>query len=511
MTYLQWFLFFLLLNAIHCLGTWKLYQRAGRKAWEAAIPVYNLWVLMEIVERPRWWVFLFFIPVINNVMIAVVWVDLLYAFGKQKKADYLLVILTMGFYLLYLNYFEAPTYARRTQARRETWLSALLFAIVVATVVRTYAIEAFTIPTSSMEKTLMVGDFLFVNKMVYGVRLPMTPFSLPMLHRDIPLIKGKVFINKPSLPYFRFPAFRAVKNGDIVVFNYPGSGKPGDFEGAEDNIDKKLFWVKRCVGIAGDSLEVRDGQVFINGQALPWTENALPQTSYTVNTSNGLLNPRLLADRFDVTDPPYRVAGDGNRFVLQLNRNNLKAIRGFSNVRSVREERYQAGFEEAGIFPAGRSWNRDHYGPIYIPKAGDVLTLTKDNIAQYRRLITVYEHNRLQERDGQFFINGRPTHTYRVKQNYYFMMGDNRHNSLDSRYWGYVPMACIVGEPFFIWMSWNAHGEGLRHVRWGRVMTLVDDKAGNRRSYLWLVLVLLLAYMGYSTYRKKRQQKRSER
>ncbi|MEH0008429.1 MAG: signal peptidase I [Flavobacteriales bacterium] len=506
MTYLQWFLCYLLVNAVHFIGSWKLYQKAGRKAWEAAIPVYNLVVLTQILDRPRWWVILFFIPVVNNVMVVIIWIDLLYAFNRRKFIDCILVIITLSGYLIYLNYFKDVTYSGRADANRETLVSALVFAIVAVTIIRAYTIEAFTIPTSSMEKTLMIGDFLFVNKMIYGARLPITPLTLPLIHRKVPLIHCSAFLNEPALPYLRFPAFRAIKNGDLVVFNYPGSGKPGDFPGAGDNVDKKPFWVKRCVGIAGDSLAVRNAAVFINGKPLPWPENARPQSSYIATTTNGVMNPKLLAERFDITDPPYRVLGDRHTFALQLNAENLKAVKRFANVTAIKEERYEKGFAEPGIFPADKNWNRDNYGPIYIPQAGDVLTLTRENIAQYRRLIRVYEHHKLEERDGAFFIDDKPTHTYRVQQNYYFMMGDNRHNSFDSRYWGYVPMEYIVGEPLFIWFSWNAHARGIAQIRWGRLMTLVDDKAGHRTSYLWVVALLILAYSGYSIYRKRKRQ-----
>ncbi len=506
MTYLQWFFFYLLLNAIHFVGSWKLYQKAGRKAWEAAIPIYNLFVLTQILDRPRWWVILFFIPVVNNVMIVVTWIDWLYAFNRRKFVDCLSAVITLGGYLIYLNYFKDVTYTGRSDANRETWVSIIVFAIVAVTIIRTYTIEAFSIPTSSMEKTLMVGDFLFVNKMIYGVRFPMTPLSLPILHRNVPLIHCKAFLNEPALPYLRLPAFRHIENGDIVVFNYPGSGRPGDFPGARDNVDKKQFWVKRCVGVAGDSLAVRDGVVFIDGKPLPWPENARPQSSYIATTTNGVMNPKLLAERFDITDRPHSVRGDRRAFVLQLNAESLKAVKGFSNVTAVSEQLYERGFAEPNIFPSDKGWNRDNYGPIYIPKAGDLLTLTEENIAQYRRLIRVYEHHKLRERDGSFFIDGKPTRTYRVQQDYYFMMGDNRHNSEDSRYWGYVPMEYVVGKPLFIWFSWNAHARGVAKIRWNRLMTLVGDKAGHRSYALWAIAVLIAAYLIYSTYRSLRKR-----
>jgi signal peptidase I len=225
MTVYQWFVFFLLVQVIHFLGTWKLYEAAGRKRWEAAIPVYNAIVLMKIIGRPTWWTILLFIPIINLIMFPVIWVETLRSFGKRSSLDTFLGITTCGLYLFYVNYTQQLNYLtdRSLNAENKTadTVSSLLFAIIVATLVHTYFIQPYTIPTSSLEKSLLVGDFLFVSKMNYGARVPMTTVALPMVHDSIPLTKRKSYLNWPQLPYFRLPAFQKIKNCDIVVFNWP--------------------------------------------------------------------------------------------------------------------------------------------------------------------------------------------------------------------------------------------------------------------------------------------------
>ena len=235
MTAYQWFVFFLIVQLIHGLGTWKLYEKAGRKSWEAFIPVYNAIVLMKIINRPTWWTFLLFIPVINLIMFPVVWIETLRSFGKNTTTDTILGIATFGLYIYYINYTQNVTYIqdRSTVATTKTGdtVSSLLFAIVVATFVHTYFIQPFTIPSASLEKSLLIGDFLFVSKFNYGARTPMTTVAAPMVHDTLPVIHKKSYLyddtnpdswkNKLQLPYFRFPGFEKIENNDIVVFNWP--------------------------------------------------------------------------------------------------------------------------------------------------------------------------------------------------------------------------------------------------------------------------------------------------
>ncbi len=256
MTLIQWFIFFLIIQVVHFLGTWKLYEKAGRKSWEAAIPVYNSIVLMKIIDRPTWWTILLFIPVVNLMMFPVIWVETLRAFGKKSTADTVLGVVTLGFYIYYINYTQEVTHIPNKNAiPKENTLSSLLFALVVATLVHTYVMQPFTIPTSSLEKSLLVGDFLFVSKFHYGARTPMTTVAAPMVHDTIPVLGTKSYSKFPQLPYFRFPGIQKIERNDIVVFNWPVDTVYQFFDRsgryADKPIDKKSNYVKRCVGIRG--------------------------------------------------------------------------------------------------------------------------------------------------------------------------------------------------------------------------------------------------------------------
>jgi signal peptidase I len=267
MTVFQWFIFFLVIQVIHFLATWKLYQKAGRKSWEAAIPVYNAIILMKIINRPTWWTILLFVPVVNLIMIPVVWVETIRSFGKNSTLDTVLVLVTLGFYIFFINYTQDVTYITNRSLQSTTQVgdtvSSLLFAIVVATLVHTYVMQPFTIPTSSLEKSLLVGDFLFVSKFHYGARTPMTPVAAPMVHDTLPLLNTKSYSKWPQLPYFRFPALQSIERNDIVVFNWPVDTvyKFFDRSGrkADKPIDKKSNYVKRCVGVPGDNFSIKDG------------------------------------------------------------------------------------------------------------------------------------------------------------------------------------------------------------------------------------------------------------
>ena len=285
-----WLIFILLVQVIHGIGTWKLYVKAGRKAWEAFIPVYNGIVLMQIINRPKWWILLLFIPVINLFLFPIIWIETLRTFGKKSTVDMVLGVVTLGFYIAYVNYTKETTYHanRDLTAPNKTMdtLGSLSFAIVVATLVHTYFIQPYTIPTSSLEKSLLVGDFLFVSKFHYGARTPMTPIAAPMVHDTLPVVKVKSYTAKPSLPYFRFPALQKIERNDIVVFNWPADTLFHMYKAADKRydkpIDKKTNYVKRCTAIPGDNFEIRDGIIFINGKESILPERAKPQYFYLI-------------------------------------------------------------------------------------------------------------------------------------------------------------------------------------------------------------------------------------
>ena len=513
MTLQQWIVFFLACQAIHFLGTWNLYQRAGRKAWEAAIPFYNSYILTKIIDRPWYFVILMFMPIIQLLIIPILWIDMIYAFNKRKSIHVLLVILTLGFYLYHLNYVQKDLkYIGAKDTHVETWVSSILFAIIAAYLVRVFTIEPFLIPTSSMEKTLLVGDFLFVNKMSYGTRFPITALSVPLTHRKLFLTNVKSFFNFPRFPSFKFPALESIDQNDLVVFNYPGLGLMDPFQPFDDdNIDKKLHYVKRCVAIAGDTLDIRDNVLYINGKESKLPSNAKPQISYEVQTTNGRLNDKYLNKNYNITDPISKI---GNTAVMQLNKDNLEYVKKLHNVTNIYPLIKAKGEKEKSspIFPKGKNWTRDNYGPLYIPKKGDAIILDSSNYEQYRRIIEKYEDNTVERKDGSFIINGKETTTYKIKQNYYFMMGDNRHNSDDSRFWGYVPEDHIVGKPVFIWMSVkNINDSWIKwHIRSNRLMTLVNEKGTKKTSLLPYILGLIALYFGwrfYINYKKKKSIK----
>src|SRR5436190_6019160 len=303
MTLLQWFIFFLIVQIVHFAGTWKLYVKAGRKSWEAAIPVYNAIILMKIINRPTWWTILLFIPIVNLIMFPVIWVETLRSFGKNSTLDTVLGLATLGFYIYYINYFEDVKYVENRSLVSTTkagdTISSLLFAIVVATLVHTYVVQPFTIPTSSLEKSLLIGDFLFVSKLNYGPRVPMTAVALPMVHDSMPILKKKSYLNFPQIPYFRFPGFERPQKNDIVVFNWPVDTVYQFFDrsgrkAVTKPIDKKSNYVKRCVGAPGDVFSIIDGFVFIDGKKLILPERAKPQYMHSVYAAKGISNELLM-------------------------------------------------------------------------------------------------------------------------------------------------------------------------------------------------------------------------
>jgi signal peptidase I len=515
MTLYLWFVFFLAVQVIHFLGTWKLYESAGRKRWEAAIPVYNAIVLMKIIGRPTWWTLLLFIPIINLIMFPVIWVETIRSFGKKTFLDTVLVIGTFGFYIFYLNYtqtlnYEADRHLSPDHKAADT-ISSLLFAVIVATIVHTYLIQPYTIPTSSLEKSLLVGDFLFVSKMNYGARVPMTTVAMPMVHDTIPMTKRKSYLTWPQLPYFRLPGIQTISRTDIVVFNWPADTvyKFRDRSGlrADKPIDKKSNYVKRCVGVPGDSLSIKDGLVYINGKELILPERAKPQFSYNVVLDGKTpIDFESLFKDMDITDG----AGFLNQqtrdtlFISALTASSAERFKNVPGITSV--NRIISKNVEDGIFPHIDKWNRDNFGPIYIPQKGKTVALNLESLPFYKTIITDYEKKDLKVNGNEIRIDGKVATTYTFDQNYYWMMGDNRHNSEDSRYWGYVPENHIVGKPIFIWMSIDGINGPKSNwkVRWDRVFTTVSGE-GQPQSYFKYFLIGLVAFFVGEYFWKKRK------
>lgn len=517
MTITQWILFFLLVQVIHFLGVWKLYQKAGFKPWQALIPVYNAVILMRIINRPWWWVILLFIPVVNLIMFPVIWVETIRSFGKNTTLDTVLVVATLGLYIYYINYTQDVKYVvnRDLKPRTSTGetVSSILFAVIVATIIHTYVMQPYTIPSSSLEKTLLVGDFLFVSKFHYGPRTPMTTVALPMVHDTIPFTQKPSYVKSPSLPYFRIPGFQKVQKNDIVVFNWPTDTvyrlqtydpRPGVIK----PIDKKTNYVKRAVGLPGEDISVQDGYVYINGEKLELNDRAKIQFSYLITTNGDNFDLNAIAKKLNITDPYGYISSDrtkiGFRALTQEDVDYLKTFSAVQNIQRLPEQVYP-GY----VFPHNSTtWTANNMGPLHIPAKGETIALTLENLPTYQRVIEVYENNTLEVKDGQIFINNQPTNSYTFLQDYYFMMGDNRDNSEDSRIWGFVPEDHIVGKPVFIWMSidhsipWS---KPLEKIRWNRLFTTVNGN-GEQVSYFPYFLLLLAGYFGYTTYKKRKDK-----
>lgn len=563
MTFLQWFLFFLSIQTIHFFGTWKLYVKAGRKAWEAAIPVYNGIILMRIINRPKWWILLLFIPVVNLLMFPVIWIETLRTFGFYKKSDSFLVIITFGLYILYINYLTDSKYNanRSLKPRSELgeWISSITFAIIAATLVHTYFMQPFTIPTSSLEKSLLVGDYLFVSKFHYGARVPSTVMAAPMVHDSLPFTGTASYLKNPQLPYTRLPGLQKIKNNDIVCFNWPADTLAtmwGDTSGkfTYKPVDKKTNYVKRSVGIAGDSLEMINGYFYINGKKNVLPDRAKLQFYYTYESKKPISKstyPKFLIDKERTgvykilseywnnskvqdaikkngnlakigSDSLYTEVAGGintdlarklkmvsveNKININLTEEEVNRLMKYPYTVSLKKVNHGA---DNAIFPhiEKLGWSQDNFGPIYIPKAGSSVELTSESLPFYEQIIRNYENNDLQVIGENIFINGKKVDSYTFKQDYFYLIGDNRHNSLDARYWGYVPFDHVLGKPVMIWFSWDANaasfGAKLKSIRWNRLFTTVHGD-GKPVSYRYLVLVLIGLYMGYNFYKKKKK------
>lgn len=355
---------------------------------------------------------------------------------------------------------EAPV---KKTALRE-WLDAIVFAVVVATLIRTFAVEAYTIPTQSMERTLMVGDFLFVSKFHYGARTPKTPIAFPFGHHSWPLFGGNCYSEIIKLPYFRLPGLQKIKNDDIVVFNFP----------TEDYrpVDKRENFIKRCIAIPGDSLRIVNAKVIING--VPDAKHEDAQWNYEIETDGTPISNKFLTENHIWEGGPYKRAGNFRYIINEAVANKIKKL---SYVTKCEQMIFPVGATE-DLFPkkiANQGWSIDNYGPVWIPKKGVTITLNDSILPLYQRIIEVYEGNTLEQKNGLFIINGTQTTTYTFKMDYYWMMGDNRHNSMDSRFWGFVPEDHIVGKAWFIWLSLDEQAKGINRLRWDRFFTNITN------------------------------------
>ena len=561
MTLSQWALFVLLCQLLMFVKLWKLYKKAGYAPFLAAVPIYNSVILLRIIGRPAWWVILLYFPIVNLLMLPVVWVETARKFGKDSLTDSFLAWATLGLYGFYINYASDVTYNPEQSTVPKTkfgqFIGSIIYAVVIATVVHAYFMQPYIIPTGSLEKSLLVGDFLLVSKFHYGARAPQTVISFPMVHDTIPLVKTRSYLKKPQLPYMRLPGLQQIKRNDIVVFSWPADTVRQFFKkeaGVVKPIDKKSNYVKRCVAIPGDTLTIENGIIHINGEESILPDRAKPIFGYKAYNAKGISARRLINAGYDdltrkflitnISQPILDALRPHLLVIANPDPSNYQVLTGSKGLplNIVQQYRIQAKelletqknlfltLKEAEELPNALAldslkrninttrtyndayfpnnvrynWNEDQFGPLIMPEKGVTVQLNPKNVALYKKIISDYELNDLEVSGDDIKINGFTADTYTFKQDYYWMMGDNRHRSEDSRFWGFVPEDHIVGKPVFIWMSIDGFMDGLRNwnIRWERVFTTVGG-SGKPVSYRWYFAAFIAIWQGIVWYRRR--------
>lgn len=487
-------------------GFAKMFAKADIPEWKAYVPFYNTWIMQELAQRPKHWVFWQAIPVVGWFITPGIFIEFSKVFGKFSFGQHTLAVLLPFFYFPYIAYQKdlkfvgADAVKKYKKANWREWVDAAVFAIVAATLIRTFVFEAYTIPTGSMEKTLLVKDFLFVSKLSYGPRIPNTPLSIPFIHNYIPGTKWKSYTTALELPYIRWFA-SPVKRNDVVVFNFPAGDtvihadtyesanpyydvKRRAAEGSRDDQmvlndpvnypivvhppDKSDNYIKRCTGISGDTIEIKDDIVYANGVKQELPPNSL--LNYIVTTNLPTLDQDIMKDEYgvDFDKGEYGATGKPGEYKMLLTAKAKDKMlkNGFAKTIVV-DQSYNMGGGDVFPYDTIHKWARENFGPIWIPKKGATLKLTAENYSVYERAIRLYEKNEFSMKDGKFFLNGKEITDYTFKMNYYWMMGDNRQGSQDSRYWGFVPEDRVVGKAWLIWFSWEGG------PRWSRLFRIV--------------------------------------
>ncbi len=585
---------------MHFAVLWKIFEKAGRPKWEGFIPIYNYFIWLKILKKPWWWIFLLFIPFVRLIITVALHVETMRLFGRYSAKETILCIVLPWYYLPKIAFDDTiqvakPTdWSKKEDREKRTlhdhitlffmapfighfilfafkllgakdkpnkksmpaeWTDALGFAIVAATIIRTFTFEAFTIPTGSMEKTMLIGDYLFVNKLKYGPKIPETPLSIPFIHNRIPGTMIPSYVEWIKNNYFRLPGYGKIERRDIMVFNWPVGdsvilhsevvahdyysfvrdgafqragktvpvqGKDGriynefvpmkskDFEKIKDKAfdkerkrlaegggigsfiketegvlhlpnDKKENYIKRCVGIAGDTLSIVNGLVHIDGK--PEEFPLFGQYQYRFDFEGTTpFNIDYLVDEYDIyrKDVQEGISPETNKAVaiLPCTPTIAEQLKNYPGVVKVSIDFHQKGYDYAKegryypIYPhhPDFDWTRDNFGPLYIPAKGSTIEMNERNYILYKRIIHAYENHTIENRNDEIFIDGKKANQYTFEKDYYWLMGDNRHGSVDSRYWGFVPDDHVVGTASFVWMS--KHPEK-GTIRWDRIFSFV--------------------------------------
>ena len=378
---------------------------------------------------------------------------------------------------------------KKKKTKTREWVDAIVFAVIAATIIRVFFIEAYTIPSGSMERSLLVGDFLFVSKVNYGARIPMTPVAFPFAHHTMPLTGTKAYWDGVQWKYHRLPGLSDIKRNDVVVFNFPEGDtvalenqnpsyydlvRQSDWKTVNSQytitsrpVDKRENYIKRCIGIGGDVVSMTNGIASINGKAEPLKSTGM--MPYKVEFKTNDVNFSVFNDiGLKISD--IQQTSSPLVYVVNASSEMADEIRKFDFVKSINMAAEPAG-EDGGLFPhdPNRKWNVDNFGPVKIPAKGMTVQLDSTSMPIYYRAIRTYEGNKVEKKGNEWYINDKPATSYTFKMNYYWMMGDNRHNSADSRYWGFVPEDHVVGKALFIWMSWDSDASFFHKIRWSRL------------------------------------------
>ncbi len=545
--FLIYSVYVLILSVLMGISTWKLFKKMGYNPLFAFVPFYNYFIIQKETKHPKWWVAMAYLPIVGPIMMTVFHLFLMKHFGKSGFTQKLLTVILPFIYMAIVNYSKDAevetedelylTEDEKKEKKKESFLGSITFAVVFATIIHVFLTQPFGIPTGSMERTLLVGDFLFVNKWSYGYRMPMRPLAIPFLQGTImdtgqkgnPKDDPKSYVDAVKLPYSRLLQFNKPQKNDIVVFNYPQ-------DSVHTAIDRKDPYVKRCVAVAGDVIEMRAGRLFVNGKAETVLGDQKVQHKYIAQTGSQLDVPALY-NKYGFLPLQEIQTQNGYLYDFQgLTDETAKEIKALPQIIKMEEHVWPKDSAAVGyklnaerdaytkkidttqsIFPINKKWNQDWYGPLKIPKKGDVVTLNQETLPEYQWIISEYEHNKLENKNGKIFVNGQETTQYTIKQDYYMMIGDNRDASLDARFFGFVPEENIVGKPMFTWMSveglFKDAGSSYQaptKIRWDRMFKATNTGEANKTSYWWVAVLVLVLFFGWDYIMKLFKKKETE-